>query len=310
VSNRGAFIIRRVLLLFPTLLVIYTLTFVMIHATPGGPWSQGDKPVPPLVLKRLNAAYGLDKPLWRQYTDYLWNVLHGDFGPSFTSRSRTVTDIIRDTFPISLQLGVVAMVFAVVIGLTLGVIAAINHNRPLDYICGFISIAGISTPSYVTVSVLVLVLASELHLVPTGGWNGITDSRMIIPAFALALFPAAVLARYTRSSMLEVLSADYVRTARAKGLSEWTVVTRHAVRNALLPVVTVGAIILADVVTGSFYVETIYQVPGIGRYFVDSITSRDYPVILGTVLLFGALVSVMNLLVDIVYPLLDPRMGK
>jgi dipeptide transport system permease protein len=133
---------------------------------------------------------------------------------------------------------------------------------------------------------------------------------MIIPAFALALFPAAVLARYTRSSMLEVLSADYVRTARAKGLSEWTVVTRHAVRNALLPVVTVGAIILADVVTGSFYVETIYQVPGIGRYFVDSITSRDYPVILGTVLLFGALVSVMNLLVDIVYPLLDPRMGK
>jgi ABC-type dipeptide/oligopeptide/nickel transport system permease component len=310
VSNRGAFIIRRVLLLFPTLLVIYTLTFVMIHATPGGPWSQGDKPVPPLVLKRLNAAYGLDKPLWRQYTDYLWNVLHGDFGPSFSSRSRTVTDIMRDTFPISLQLGVVAMVFAVVIGIALGVIAAINHNGPLDYICGFISIAGISTPSYVTVSVLVLVLASELHLVPTGGWNGITDSRMIIPAFALALFPAAVLARYTRSSMLEVLSADYVRTARAKGLSEWVVITRHAIRNALLPVVTVGAIILADVVTGSFYVETIYQVPGIGRYFVDSITSRDYPVILGTVLLFGGLVSVMNLLVDIVYPLLDPRMSR
>jgi oligopeptide transport system permease protein len=309
-GNRGAYIVRRVLMLIPTLLVIYTLTFVLIHATPGGPWSQGDKPVPPLVLKRLNAAYGLDKPLWRQYTDYLWNVLHGDFGPSFTSRSRTVTDIIKDTFPISLQLGIVAMMLAVFAGITLGVIAAINHNRTADYVCGFISIAGISTPSYVTVSVLVLLLSSQLHLVPTGGWNGITDTRVIIPAFALALYPAAVLARYTRSSMLDVLSADYVRTARAKGLNETVVITRHAIRNALLPVVTVGAIILADVVTGSFYVETIYQVPGIGRYFVDSITSRDYPVILGTVLLFGALVSIMNLIVDILYPMLDPRMSN
>src|SRR5215211_5655055 len=170
--GRGAYILRRLLLLIPTLLVIYTLTFLLIHATPGGPWSQGDKPVPPLVLERLNAAYGLEKPLWRQYTDYLWNALHGDFGPSFSSRSRTVADIIGDTFPVSLQLGLVAMIFATVAGITLGVVAAINHNRTLDYVSGFIAIAGISTPSYVTVSLLVLLLASHFHLVPTGGWNG------------------------------------------------------------------------------------------------------------------------------------------
>lgn len=306
--NRWAYVIRRVLLLLPTLFAIYTLTFILIHATPGSPWSQGDKPVPPVVLRRLNEAYGLNDPLWKQYTRYLWNILHGDFGPSFSSRSRSVTDIISDTFPVSLQLGLLAMAIALLIGIPLGVIGALRHNTILDYVTGFIAIIGISTPSYVTVSLLVLILANTFHLVPTGGWNGIADSRAIIPAFALALYPAAVLARYTRSSMLEVLSADYVRTARSKGLNETSVVVRHAIRNATLPVLTVSGIILADVITGSFFVETVYQVPGIGRYFVDSITSRDYPVILGTVLLLGAVVSVMNLIVDLLYPLLDPRM--
>lgn len=308
--NRWAYAIRRVLLLIPTLLVIYTLTFVLIHATPGGPWSQGDKPVPPIVLKRLNAAYGLDKPLWRQYVDYLWNVLHGDFGPSFSSRSRSVTDIISASFPVSIQLGIIAMAIALMIGLPLGVIGAVKHNSLLDYISGFLAIGGISTPSYVTVSLLVLLLANTFHLVPTGGWDGIFSTKVIIPAFALALYPAAVLARYTRSSMLDVLSADYVRTARSKGITERAVIVRHATRNALLPVLTVSGIVLADVITGSFFVETVYQVPGIGRYFVDSITSRDYPVILGTVLLLGFVVSVMNLIVDLMYPLLDPRMSS
>jgi oligopeptide transport system permease protein len=305
--SKSAYIIRRVLLLIPTLLAIYTLTFVLIHATPGGPWSQGEKPVPPIIKERLNAAYGLDDPLWKQYINYLWNVLHGDFGPSFSSRSRSVSDIVGDTFPISLQLGLVAMAIAVTVGLTLGIIAAVRHNHMADYLAGFFAIAGISTPSYVAVSLLVLVLASHFHLVPTGGWNGVFSTTIIIPAIALALYPSAVLARYTRSSMLDVLNADYVRTARAKGVSERGVITRHAVRNAMLPVITVGAIILADVITGSFYVETIYQVPGLGRYFVESITKRDYPVILGTVLLFGFIVSVMNLIVDLIYPLFDPR---
>jgi ABC-type dipeptide/oligopeptide/nickel transport system permease component len=308
--GRGAYILRRLFLLIPTLLAIYTLTFLLIHATPGGPWSQGEKPVPPLVLKRLNEAYGLNKPLWRQYLDYLWNVLHGDFGPSFTSRSRTVADIIGATFPVSIKLGLVAMAIAVAVGVTLGTIGAIKHNTTFDYLSGFIAIVGVSTPSYVIVSLLVLLLASTLHLVPTGGWEGLTSTKVIIPAVALALYPAAVLARYTRSSMLDVLSADYVRTARAKGLRNHTVIVRHAIRNALLPVVTVSGVTLADVVTGSFFVETVYSVPGLGRYFVDSITERDYPVILGTVLLFGAVISVMNLVVDLLYPLLDPRMDR
>lgn len=309
-NNRSAYIIRRILFLIPTLFVVYTLTFFLIHATPGGPWSQGDKPVPPIVLKHLNEAYGLDKPVWQQYFDYLWNILHGDFGPSFTSRSQSVTDIIRETFPVSFQLGLVAMLIALAVGLPLGILGALKHNSFFDYLSGFVAVLGISTPSYVTVSLMILILASTFHLVPTGGWDGIWSTKAIIPSVALALYLAAVLARYMRSSMLEVLSADHMRTARAKGLANWTVITTHALRNALLPVLTVAAIVLADVITGSFFVETIYQVPGIGRYFVDSITKHDYPVILGTVLLYGAIVAVMNLIVDLLYPLLDPRMSN
>jgi len=308
--NRTAYAIKRILLLIPTLLAIYTLTFLMIHATPGGPWSQGEKPVPAIVLKRLNAAYGLDKPLWQQYTDYLWHVLHGNFGPSFAQRSRSVTDIIRETFPVSIKLGLVAMVIATLIGITLGTISAVKHNGVIDYISSFLAIVGISTPSYVIVSLLVLLFASTFHLVPTGGWDGIWSTKILIPATALAFFPAAVLARYTRSSMLDILNMDHVRTARAKGLRENNVIVKHAVRNAMLPVLTVAGIIFADVITGSFFVESVYSIPGLGRYFVQSITTRDYPVILGTVLLLGAVVSVMNLIVDLLYPLLDPRISE
>lgn len=308
--NRSGYIIRRVLFLFPTLFVVYTLTFFLIHATPGGPWSQGDKPVPPIVLQHLNEAYGLDKPIWQQYLDYLWNIMHGDFGPSFSSRSQSVTDIIRQTFPVSLQLGLLAMALALMVGIPLGILGALKHNTVFDYMSGFVTILGVSTPSYVTVSLLVLILANTLHLVPTGGWDGIFSTKAIIPAVALALYPAAVLARYMRASMLEVASADYMRTARAKGLGNQTVIIAHALRNALLPVMTVAGIVLADVITGSFFVETVYQVPGIGRYFVDSITKHDYPVILGTVLLYGTVVAVMNLVVDLLYPVLDPRMSN
>jgi ABC-type dipeptide/oligopeptide/nickel transport system permease component len=221
-----------------------------------------------------------------------------------------VSDIIGDTLPISLQLGLVSMAIAVVFGITLGTIGAMRHNTSVDYIASFIAIAGISTPSYVVVSVLVLVLASTFHLVPTGGWDGIFSKEIIIPSAALALYPAAVLARYTRASMLEVMTTDYVRTARAKGLSERAVIIRHGIRNALLPVITVAGVVFADVLTGSFFVETIYSVPGLGRYFVTSISERDYPVILGTVLLFGTIISLMNLIVDLLYPMLDPRMRR
>lgn len=308
--SRSAYAIRRILLIFPTMLAIYTITFFLIHATPGGPWSNQDKPMPKAVLDRLNEAYGLNDPLWKQYWDYLRNVLRGDFGPSFTSRSRTVSDIISDTFPISLQLGLVAMVIAVAVGVTLGTLGAVKHNGWIDYVSSFLAIVGISTPSYVVASLLILFFSSYLGLLPTNGWDGIFSVKIIIPALALSFFPAAILARYTRSSLLDVLNADYVRTARAKGLKDRVVIVRHALRNALLPVVTVAGVVFADIITGSFFVETISGVPGLGRYFVTSISSRDYPVVLGTVLLFGFVITLMNLIVDLIYPFLDPRMAR
>jgi ABC-type dipeptide/oligopeptide/nickel transport system permease component len=307
---RTAYIIRRVLALVPTLLLIYTITFFLMHSTPGGPWDTGEKPLPADVQERLKAAYGLDKPLWQQYGEFLGNAVQGDLGPSYTQRSRTVVQILSETFPVSLQLAAVATALAVLVGVPLGILGAVRHNRPLDYIATFVSVFGISTPAYVVTSLLVLILASKLRLLPTSGWDGIRSPKIIIPALSLALYPMAVLARYTRSSMLEVLRTDYLRTARAKGIAERGVIVRHALRNALLPVITIAGIVLADIATGSFFVETIYQVPGVGRYFVQSISGRDYPVILGTVLLLGLVVSVMNLIVDLLYPLLDPRIGR
>jgi ABC-type dipeptide/oligopeptide/nickel transport system permease component len=262
------------------------------------------------VQEKLKAAYGLDEPLWKQYVSYLGNVARGDFGPSYTQRSRTVRDIVASTFPVSLKLAGAAMIFAILLGIPLGILGAVRHNGVLDYISTFVSIVGISTPSFVVTSLLVLILASKLHWVPTSGWDGIFDTRVIVPGLSLALYPAAVLARYTRSSMLDVLRMDYVRTARAKGLTARAILVRHSLKNALLPVVTIAGIVFADIATGSFFVETIYQVPGVGRYFVQSISGRDYPVILATVLLLGATVSIMNLIVDLLYPLLDPRIAK
>jgi ABC-type dipeptide/oligopeptide/nickel transport system permease component len=304
---RSAFIIRRILALIPTVLLIYSLTFFLMHATPGGPWDSGEKPIPADVQERLKAAYGLDKPLWQQYTDFLGKAVRGDLGPSYTQRSRSVADIIGETFPVSLQLAAVATAIATLVGIPLGILGAVRHNRPLDYLSTFVSVFGVSTPSYVVTSLLVLLLASNLHLVPTSGWDGVWSPKIIVPALSLALYPMAVLARYTRASLLEVLRTDYMRTARSKGLSERSILMRHGVRNALLPVITIAGVVLADVATGSFFVETIYQVPGIGRHFVQSISGRDYPVIIGTVLLLGLVVSVMNLVVDLIYPLLDPR---
>ncbi len=304
----GRYTIRRLLGLLPTLLAVYTITFFLIHATPGGPWDS-DRPLSPEAKAALDKAYGLDKPLWRQYTNYLTNIFRGDFGPSFTQRNRDVTDIIKDFFPTSIKLGVVAILIAGVVGVVAGTISAVRQNTPLDYFATFGAIIGISTPSYVVASLLILLLATTFHLVPTSGWNGIFDRRAIIPAIALALGPAAILARYTRSSLLDVLRQDYVRTARAKGLRDQVVVVRHALRNALIPVATVMGISFANVITGSFFVEVVCGVPGLGNYFVKSVTGRDYPVMLGTTLLFATIITVMNMLVDILYGILDPRIA-
>jgi ABC-type dipeptide/oligopeptide/nickel transport system permease component len=292
--------------LIPTLLAIYTITFFMMRATPGGPWDTNERGLPRQTLDALNAKYGLDKPILQQYWDYLVGVVtRFDFGPSYKLTNRTVNDIISDFFPVSIQLGLMAMAIATTVGLSLGIISALNQNKLGDYLAMFFAIVGVSIPTFVIGPLLVIIFAVQLKILPTGGWG--TPQQMILPAIVLALEPTALIARYTRSSMLEVIRQDYVRTARAKGLHETSIIIAHALRNALIPVITVGGVLLAVVVTGSFFVETIFGIPGIGRYFVTAIGSRDYPVIMGTTLLLATVVTVMNLVVDLVYGFLDPR---
>jgi len=290
------------------MLVVFTITFFLMHATPGGPWDRTGRPLPPIVIENLNAKYGLDKPLWQQYTTFLWGVVtRFDLGPSYSRYGQDVRTIIGGFLPVSLKLGVVSMLLALVAGLSLGVLSALRHNSWLDYLSMFLAIVGVSTPSYVVATVMIIAFAIHFRWLPTGGWEGIFSNRIIIPAVALALRPMALLARYTRSSVLDVLRHDYVRTARAKGLPERLVLVRHALRNALIPIATVAGISFTHVVTGSFFVESVTRVPGIGRYFVSSVSARDYPVIMGTTLLYAAIVMLMNLTVDVMYVFLDPR---
>lgn len=301
--------VRRLLALIPILLVVYTLTFVVIHATPGGPWDiESDKILPESFAQTLRAKYHLDDPLWKQYLDYIWGALHGDFGPSYFN-TLSVSEIVREYWPVSIQLGLVAMALALVAGIPLGIIAALKQNTWIDFSITFVTMSLVSTPSYVLTTLLIVFFAVKLGWLSSGGWDGLLSTKVLIPAFSLALGPAATLARYTRASMLEVLRMDYIRTARAKGVTERLVISRHALKNALIPVVTMAGLSLAGVITGSFFVETIYRVPGIGRYFVISASGRDYPVVLGLTLLFAALIALANLVVDILYGLLDPRIS-
>lgn len=302
-----AYVARRVLWMIPSLFVVFTLTFLVVHATPGGPWDESEKPLSDAVKANLAKQYHLDDPLPKQYLDYVVNALHGDFGPSYRSVERSVSEIVQATLPVSAQLGLLSMLFALVFGIPLGVLAALKRNTWIDFAASLVTVTGISTPPFVRVSLLIVVFSLALPWLPTGGWEGIWDVRVIIPTVAIGLGPAALLARYTRSSLLEVLPQDFMRTARAKGLSEWSAVVGHALKNALIPVVTVAGLTLANVITGAFFVERIYGVPGIGRQFVDSVTGRDYPLLLGIVLVFALLISVVNLLVDLSYGLLDPR---
>jgi len=301
------FIVRRVLWMIPSLLVVFTLTFVVVHATPGSPWDESEKPLPEAVKQNLAKQYHLDDPLPKQYADYLINALHGDLGPSYRSVERSVSEIIAATLPVSAQLGLASMLFALLVGVPLGTLAAVKHNSWIDYTASLITVSGLATPPFVRVSLLVVALSLGVAWLPTGGWNGIWDVRSIIPTLAIGLGPAAILARYTRSSLLEVLGQDFIRTARAKGLQEVMIVVRHAMKNALIPVLTVAGVTLSNVITGAFFVERIYGVPGIGRQFVDSVTGRDYPLLLGIVLIFAILISVVNLLTDISYGYADPR---
>ncbi|MDQ5936053.1 MAG: transporter permease [Cyanobacteriota bacterium erpe_2018_sw_21hr_WHONDRS-SW48-000092_B_bin.40] len=300
-----ALILKRVLLAIPVLLVVASLTFVLVRIVPGGPFD-ADKNLPPEIIANLNAKYHLDKPVPEQYFLYLGRLAQGDLGVSYKYVNRTVNDILSDAFPVSLQLGTISLTLAVMIGVPLGAIAAVCRGRREDVIAMFLSTLGISVPGFVIGATLIFVFAIELRVLPVGLWE--SPWHVVLPAVTLAFSPAAYLARLTRASVLEIVEKDWVRTARSKGLSQWSTVTKHILRNSLIPVVTVLGPLTAIVITGSFVVEYIYAIPGMGRFFITAVMNRDYDLILGTTLVFAVLLIVANTFVDVAYQILDPRM--
>jgi oligopeptide transport system permease protein len=299
------FVVRRLLQTIPVLFVIITATFFMVRFVPGGPFTS-ERALPPEILRNLEAHYGLDQPIWRQYTNYLGRILRGDFGPSFKYSNRTVNEIIGDKLPVSLELGGLALGVALLIGLPLGVLAAVRRNSWLDYLASSTGMLGICVPTFVLGPLLVLFFAIHLRWVNASGWYDWTDR--VLPALTLGFVYAAYLMRLTRGGMLEVLNQDYIRTARAKGASETRIVLRHALRGGLLPVISFLGPAVAGILTGSFVIETIFQIPGLGREFVNSAFNRDYTLVLGTVILYASLIVVCNLAVDVVQVWLNPKL--
>lgn len=301
--------VRRLLGALPTLFVIVTITFFLIRLAPGGPFDQ-ERRMPPEIEANLQAAYGLDQPLLVQYGRYLLGLVHGDFGPSFKYRDFTVTELIADGLPLSVTLGLSAILCAVLIGVPLGSLAALRRNRWPDHALMIFAVIGIALPGFVIAPFLALVFGIYLEWLPVGGWEPGTLADMILPTVSLALPVIAIVARLMRVSLLEVLSSNHIRSARARGLSEWRVIARHALRPALLPVVSYLGPATAAVLTGSLVVETIFDIPGIGRYLVQGALNRDYTLVMGMVIVFATLTLALNLLVDLLYGWLDPRMRE
>lgn len=330
----GTYIVRRILWLFVVLFVVSLITFVMEHSVPGGPFDR-EKKLSADIQANLNAKYHLDDPLYKQYLDYLNDVIVprlstgkagpasvsedylidfnvGDvrfqwmnFGPTYSSRGRSVSDIFRQQLPISAQLGVLALSIAIVIGIPLGIIAALKQNTLWDYLGMSVAIFGVSVPVIVLGPLLIWIFAVSLDWFPPSGWG--QPNQMILPSFALGLGSSAIIARLTRAALLQVVREDFIRTARAKGLQERAIIIRHALKNSMIPVITILGPLFAALVTGTFVTETIFGIPGMGRFFVTSIGNRDYPVIMGTILLYAVFLVVANLVVDILYAWLDPR---
>jgi len=300
--------VSRVLWLAPTLLAMALVTFLVMHATPGSPLdpvAEGANPLPPEAQKNLARAYGLDKPLPEQFVIFVGKALRGDFGQSFVYKTRTVGEIIAATFPVSLLLGSMAFALAVAVGLTLGILGAVYQNRAWDYVSVSLATFGVAVPNFVMAIFAIILFSFIIPLFPTGGWD--SPRNWVLPTVTLALAPMGLIARYTRASMLEVIRSDYTLTARSKGLAERPVIFKHALKNALIPIVTLLGPLFAAIGTGSFFVEAIFRVPGMGQFFVLSMTGRDYPMIMAVVLVYGAFLAAMNLLVDLAYGALDPR---
>jgi oligopeptide transport system permease protein len=299
------FVARRLLQMFPVLFIIATMTFFMLRLAPGGPFDS-EKSVTPEIRKNLETYYGLNKPVYRQYYDYLANVVKGDLGPSFKYPNRTVNELIGESFPISAELGFWSLLVALAVGLPAGIISSLRPNTAMDYIPNSLAMAGICVPNFVLGPLLVLIFALTLGWARVSGWDEPIDR--VLPALTLGAAYAAYIARLTRGGMLEVFSQDFIRTARAKGASPLRIILKHALRGGLLPVVSYLGPAVAGLITGSFVVETIFQIPGLGRYFVNAAFNRDYTMVLGAVLFYGALIVVFNLMVDVALVWMNPRL--
>ncbi len=308
-----SYALRRGVGAIPTLFIIITLTFFMMRLAPGGPFDSARR-LPPEIEHNMKAAYDLDKPAYEQYAIYLRRLAHGDLGPSFKNKDFTVTELIAVGLPVSAKLGLSAIILAIVLGVGLGTVAALNQNGAIDFGVMSLAMVGITVPTFVTAPILTLLFGVYgLHLfgmdvsLPVGGWNGGALTNMILPVTVLALPQIAFIARLVRGSMIEVMRTNYIRTARAKGLPLQTVVLRHAMRTALLPLVSYLGPAIAGLLTGSLVVETIFGLPGIGRYFVQGALNRDYTLVMGVVLCYAAFIIALNLIADLLYAALDPR---
>ncbi|MCI4135728.1 dipeptide ABC transporter permease DppB [Bacillus vallismortis] len=298
------YMMKRLGAMAATILVITTLTFVLMKVIPGSPFNE-ERGTNEAVQKNLEAYYHLDDPLIFQYIIYLKSIITFDFGPSIKKPSDSVNDMLERGFPVSFELGMTAIVIAVISGLVLGVIAALRRNGFLDYAAMSLAVLGISIPNFILATLLIQQFAVNLKLFPAATWT--SPIHMVLPTAALAVGPMAIIARLTRSSMVEVLTQDYIRTAKAKGLSPFKIIVKHALRNALMPVITVLGTLVASILTGSFVIEKIFAIPGMGKYFVESINQRDYPVIMGTTVFYSVILIIMLFLVDLAYGFLDPR---
>lgn len=298
------YIVKRVAMAAVTIFVVATMTFFVMNLVPGGPFLS-EKAVSPQAQAALEAKYGLDKPLFEQYLTYMKGALHGDFGDSLKQRGRTVMSIISTKFPVSAKIGLMSVVVALAIGVPLGCISALNRGKALDNIIIVIATCGIAVPGFVVCTLLLYFLGVHLKVLPTFGLT--TSAHYVMPVIALAFYPTAYITRLMRSSMLDVLGQDYIRTAKSKGLSEVVQLFKHALRNAILPVVTYVGPMMAYTISGSFVVEKIFTIPGLGGEFIGCITSRDYTVIMGTTIFLATLMVVINLIVDVVYTIIDPR---
>ena len=299
------FVARRLLQMIPVLFIIATMTFFMLRLAPGGPFDS-EKSVTPEIRKNLESYYGLNKPLYRQYYDYLANVVKGDLGPSFKYPNRTVNELIGESFPISAELGFWSLLVALAVGLPAGIISSLRPNTAMDYIPNSLAMAGICVPNFVLGPLLVLIFALTLGWARVSGWDEPIDR--VLPALTLGAAYAAYIARLTRGGMSEIFSQDFIRTARAKGASPLRIILKHALGGGLLPVVSYLGPAVAGLITGSFVVETIFQIPGLGRYFVNAAFNRDYTMVLGAVLFYGALIVVFNLIVDVAFVWMNPRL--